>query len=117
MNACHCPTCGRALPKAKATAVPVDTSTMTDSELYAYFKRIAPKAYAVSFVERLTGLESPELHGAALAVRAKANPTLADLAKLHTLWRIERLTRDRAWGTPAIGTTRYNQADYIEAAS
>lgn len=47
-----CPTCNRPLPKPKATAELVDTAGLTDAELYAYHKRIAPKFYLDRFLER-----------------------------------------------------------------
>lgn len=109
MTACHCPTCGRTLPKAKPQPIQTDTAGMSDSELYAHYKRIAPRAYLVTFLDR--GPLSAKLRERAESL---VNPTLKDLAVLHTMWRTERLARDRAWGTPAVGSPAWKDANEAE---
>jgi hypothetical protein len=81
----------------------VDTSTMTDAQLYAYYKRTALVEDLRFF---LRGGKS-----AALRARAEAitNPTARDLASLREAWRVERCAEDRAAGIPAIGTEEWHR--------
>lgn len=99
-----CPTCGRAYaPKRpKADPVDVDTSQMTNAEIFAHYKRIAPVEDLRFFLR--VGTLSPELRARAEAV---TKPTPAILAELRTAWRIERLQAHKAAGIPAIGSPEW----------
>jgi hypothetical protein len=94
------------LPRATAgrvrPAVVVDTSAMTDAELFAHYKRTAP-AEDLRFFLRARMSD-------ALRRRAEAitKPTAADLAVLRTAWRTERQAEERAAGIPAIGTAEWH---------
>lgn len=97
-----CPTCGRAYVAKRPKADPVvDTSTMTNAEIFAYYKRIAP-AEDLRFFLRFKMSD-------ALRQRAESvsRPTPAILAEIRTAWRIERLKAARAAGIPAIGSPEW----------
>jgi hypothetical protein len=86
----------------------VDTATMTDAELYAFYKRTAPAEDLRFFLRgRLSD---------ALRLRAEAitKPTARDLASLREAWRIERQAEERAAGIPAIGTAEWHR-QYADA--
>jgi hypothetical protein len=88
---------------ARTESTVVDTSTMTDAQLYAHYKRTAPAEELRFF---LRGGKS-----AALLARARAitNPTARDLASLREAWRVERCAEDRAAGIPAIGSPEWHR--------
>lgn len=92
-------------PKAKHAdpSAVVDTSTMTDAELYAHYKRTAAAEDLRFF---LRGGKSPALLARA---RAITHPTARDLALLREAWRIERAADERAAGIPAIGTEGWHR--------
>lgn len=95
-------TCAPRLTLARVRSANVDTATMADAELYAYYKRTAP-------IEDLRFL----LRGCMSdALRARAeritNPTARDLASLRAAWRTERQAEDRGAGIPAIGTAEWH---------
>ena len=108
MAAC-CPTCGRTLPKPKPanlSAVPTaDPATMTDAELYVYYKRSALVMDLSFFLN--VGPLSPELRARGLAI---TKPTSKDLAELRAAWRAERNAADRAAGVPALGSPEWAAA-------
>ena len=83
----------------------VDTAGMTNTQLYAHFKRTA-QAEDLKFF--LRGGKS-----AALQARAEAitNPTARDLARLREAWRIERCAEDAAAGRPAIGSPAWHRLE------
>jgi hypothetical protein len=81
----------------------VDTATLTDVELYAYYKRTAPIEDLRFF---LRGRLSDGLRARAEAI---TTPTAGDLITLRAAWRAERLAQDRAAGIPAIGTAEWHQ--------
>jgi hypothetical protein len=87
----------------QATPTIVETSTMTDAQLYDYYKRTAPAEELRFF------LRSGK--SAALLARARAltNPTSQDLVRLREGWRIERCADERAAGIPAIGTEEWHR--------
>ena len=89
--------------RAPAQSTAVDTSTMTDAQLYAHCKRIAPAEDLKFF---LRGGKS-----AALRARAEAitNPTARDLASLREAWRSERADEERAAGISAIGSLEWHR--------
>jgi len=87
----------------------VDTSTMTDAELYAHYKRTAPAEDLKFF---LRGGKSEALRARA---RAITNPTAQDLIRLREAWRIERLEQERAAGIPAIGTEEWHRETRAQA--
>jgi hypothetical protein len=89
-----CVTCGRALPKPKTAAIPatVDTSTMSDTELFAHYKRTAI-AEDLRFILRTD--MSAELRTRAESI---AKPTAKDLQVIRAAWRREREDLDRAFG-------------------
>ncbi len=114
-NQC-CPTCGRALPKPKASAPPADLSAMTTAERFAYFKKTAP-VEDVRFALRAGVKMSPALRDDWQALLGLA-PTLARgetyrrLTALQARWRIE----DNARPIPAIGTPAWSRRqDRIKA--
>lgn len=86
-------------------AVPtVDTSALSDAELFAYFKR---NALAEDLRFFLRGSLSAELRTRAEAI---TKPTAKDLASLRTAWRTERQDYERAYGIPAIGSESWKRA-------
>ena len=100
-----CPCCGRAYPKPKAAPV-VDVASLSDKEMFAYFKRTAP-VENVRFLLRL-GL-APEVRDAADALleqltdnagKATADTNRAYL-RLQEMWRVT---------APAITTARIARA-------
>lgn len=96
-----CHACGRALPKPKIAAVPsidVDTSTLTDAELFSYYKRTS-LAEDLRFILRRQ--LSTELRA---RLETIATPTARDLSAIRGAWRTERLETERAQGDPAIGS-------------
>jgi hypothetical protein len=88
---------------AQAEPAAVDPATMTDAQLYAYYKRTAPAEDLRFF---LRGGKSPALLARA---RAITNPTAYDLVLLREAWRIERADDERAAGIPAIGTEEWHR--------
>lgn len=100
-----------ARPKPEITACVVDTSTMTDAELYAHYKRTAPAEDLKFF---LRGGKSEALRARA---RAITNPTAQDLVLLRETWRIERAAEERATGIPAIGTEAWHRQMQDESAT
>jgi hypothetical protein len=93
-----CESCGRALPAPKRTAAPVDVATLTDAQMFAYYKRTAPEQ-DLRFLLRFT--LSPELRYQ--IEDALIAPTAADAKRCRELWRIEARARERAAGIPSIG--------------
>ena len=85
----------------------VDTASMSNAELFAYYKRIAPAEDLQFF---LRARMSDVLRRLAEMV---TKPTVADLARLRTAWRMERQAEERAAGIPAIGTAEWH-AQYTE---
>jgi hypothetical protein len=81
----------------------VDTSMMTDAQLYAHYKRTAPAEDLKFF---LRGGKSEALLARA---RAITKPTAQDLVLLREAWRIERAAEERAAGIPAIGTEAWHR--------
>jgi hypothetical protein len=88
-----CPTCGRKFAARRVTVpASVDTSTMSDKELFAYYKQTAPAADLRFFL----GLNlSPELRARAEGI---SKPTAKDIQVLREAWRGERNALDRALG-------------------
>ncbi len=114
----NCPTCGHritaAKPRPAAPDVVVNTATMNDRDLFAYYKRTSP-------LEDVRGLLratlSPNLRARteALADRAVAGGTRAyivnEYARLCDDWRAEANARQRAdAGDPMIGTPAWQHA-------
>jgi hypothetical protein len=87
----------------QAEPAAMDTSTMTDAELYAHYKRTAPAEELRFF---LRGGKSDILRTRAEAI---TNPTARDLASLREAWRIERAAEERAAGIPAIGSPKWHR--------
>lgn len=90
-------------PTPRQSPAIVDTSTITDAQLYAYYKRTSPAEDLLFF---LRGGKSDPLRSRAEAIN---NPTAKDLASLREAWRIERAAEDRAAGIPAIGTEAWHR--------
>jgi hypothetical protein len=87
----------------------VDTTTMTDAQVYAYHKRTA-LAEDLKFF--LRGGKSEALLARA---RAITKPTAQDLILLREAWRIERAAEERAAGIPAIGTEAWYRQTRAES--
>lgn len=87
-----------------AKAATVDTSAMTDAQLFAHFKRIAVVEDLRFFLR--VGQLSPELRARAEAI---AKPTRQDITELRAAWRLERLAAERAAGVPAIGSPAWRE--------
>jgi hypothetical protein len=96
---------------AHAEPAAVDTSTMTDAQVYAYYKRTA-LAEDLKFF--LRGGKSEALLARA---RAITTPTAQDLILLREVWRIERAAEERAAGIPAIGTEEWHRQTRERAAN
>ncbi len=106
-----CSACGQVLRSPKARRVaggcvtgPVDTGSLTDSQLYAHYKRTV-LAEDLAFFLRLPSL-SPDLRMRAEAI---SKPTTKDIQALRTAWRAERQTSDRERGIPSIGSPRWKE--------
>jgi hypothetical protein len=86
-----CPTCGRTLPKPRIVA-PADTAAMSDSQLFAHYKKTAPIEDVRFFLR--TAILSPALRAdlEQLAANAPAM-TRADIYRryvvLQDMWRRE----------------------------
>jgi len=109
-----CPTCGQTLKAARLTVPrkpqndgPIDTSELTDAQLFAHYKRTAI-AWDLAFFLRLD--ISPALRAHAESI---TKPTAKDISALRTLWRIERQTADMERGIPSIGSPRWAEYQTI----
>ena len=76
-----------------------NTADMTNTELYAHYKKTAPMG-DLAFFLRCPTLSS-ELRAQAEAI---AKPTKSDLARLRTRWRMERQAYELANHIPAVGS-------------
>ena len=107
MEHTHCPTCGRKFT-TKRTPAAVTTAEMTDTELYAHFKKTSvPRDLAFFLRDRPAEWLSPSLRAHAAAI---SRPTRADITRLNTLWRIERRAYEIAHGIPSIGSPAWWEA-------
>jgi hypothetical protein len=97
-TAATCAHCGQRIKRPAATAATAAGSTagMTTAQLFAHYKRTAPRADLVFFLQGTLS--------AALRARAECTiPAPATLAALRDAWRSERLAAERAAGILAIG--------------
>ena len=98
-----CSACGRTLPKPKAQPGPVDTSTLSEAELFAHYKRTA-LAGDLAFLLRFR--MSAELRARCEAIQ---KPNAGDLAILRSAWRAERSLEERQQGRPSIGSPAWTE--------
>lgn len=104
-----CPTCGRRLPQPKITVPTVtDTRTMSDTALFAYYKRTAPLEdvrFTLSYATLSANLRA---RFEALEARITSGLSRADAYRayeaLQADWRAEANQRARQADEPAIGT-------------
>ena len=86
-------------PKAKAAAGPVDTADMTDAQLFAHFKRIAPvedvRFWLQSEMSNDLRLQFMELLDETVAGTVGAPEHKRRFTALKDAWRVER--RSEAW--------------------
>jgi len=90
---------------AATPATPAAPADLTDAQLFAHYRKIAP-AEDLAFLVRHGRLSS------ALEARARAvvKPTAADVGQLRAAWRVEQLAAERAAGVPAVGSLAWHEA-------
>jgi hypothetical protein len=122
-----CPHCSGVLPtKAKAVkaqlSTPVDLSSLSDDQLFKYYKATAPIEDVRFFLRtQLTWSRTSDrayaIYADATCIRAtleanrgKWTPVLkASWLSLKADWRRARNTDDRQQGVPAVGATRWTE--------
>lgn len=108
----YCPTCGRKHAQKRTALAPVDTAVMTDTQLFAHYKKTAIAGDLAFFLS--VPILSPELRAQAEAI---TTPTRADITKLRTLWRMERQAYELANNIPAIGSPTWAEAQKEQEAA
>lgn len=92
-----CPTCGHRSRETKKTTVPVDVATMTDTDLFAHYKRTAPQE-DLKFFLKLTTLSPVVRANAESLIGSTLSRTefYRQFTYLQDVWRRETNAADRA---------------------
>jgi hypothetical protein len=90
----NCPCCGRAYPKARTVAQPVNLAELPDKDVYAYYKRTAP-VEDVKFQLEIKGLpDEVQLGYAVLLTTLEANGGKATPATRAEYKRLQQRFRE-----------------------
>ncbi len=90
---CQC--CGQTIKARKIdTSTPVDTATLTDTQLYAYYKRTAPFEDIAFWIARAQMSDALRARFVALADTGNAQRIKRKLPSLQAQWRRESNARE-----------------------